>query len=177
MRNYCCVTEPGLLLVPMAQSIAENIEYFRAQLGISKGELARRLGYRTVGMIVHWTNGTRVPSQESVARLAAALNCTGQELDPEEAASPLARRQRRRTDIQKRHSHSDSSSGTRTEGLGELMAGELPTLPDADQFRKVLGVWLQLDTAEERAAFVAHAQSFLGIPSRETRPSKKGPRR
>jgi DNA-binding transcriptional regulator YiaG len=56
-----------------ARALCARIRSRREALGISKGELARRLG-RERRQITRWENGERVPEHASVLRIAAALD-------------------------------------------------------------------------------------------------------
>jgi transcriptional regulator with XRE-family HTH domain len=149
----------------MPHRIAERLRFFREKKGgWSKGELARQLGYRTVATVSHWETGKRVPTPENLKRIAALLDCTVEELDPNGEAFSRERRPARRN-LQKSRARTDTSAvapHSPPPEAGVLMdPGGLLDIPDADEFRKILGVYLTLDTHAERAEFVRYARSFV----------------
>jgi transcriptional regulator with XRE-family HTH domain len=158
----------------MSSHIAGNITALRKSRNWSKLELARRIGGKNPRVMVYrWESGKTVPTPESVERLAEIFSASGHgrvsvdDVDPGgEAFKALGRpRADRGKPLQKSHDSTDRSSvapqSPPPEAGVSMDAGGLFNIPDAELFRKLLGIYLTLDTPAERAEFVKHARAFV----------------
>jgi transcriptional regulator with XRE-family HTH domain len=171
----------------MAQHIAGRIKALREQRGWSKLELARRVGGKNPRTVVYrWESGKTVPTVESLRKLAeifTAGGCgtvTGLDIDPDGEAFTAHGRRRvssRGKPLQKSHSGTDTPAvapqSPPPEAGVSMDSGGLLDIPDAELFRKVLGVYLTLDTPAERAEFVKHARAFVPGSSSKTKNNRR----
>lgn len=72
-----------------------RIKELRKRAGLTQGELAKRIGFRSASIVTMWESGERNPKSEILPILSAELGCTIDELyglDPprEEANRPGA---------------------------------------------------------------------------------------
>jgi transcriptional regulator with XRE-family HTH domain len=149
--------------------IAEQITHFRAKRGMSKGALARALGYATVATISHWESGRRTPTPENVRRIAEVLGCDPKQIDPDgeafdrETAPPKGVRPDR---LKRARPPADVEAVAHTQQpAGDpLMDGGIP-IPDVELFGQLVGVWRLLSGPEERRSFVEHSKEYLGLPT------------
>jgi len=61
-------------------NVGERIDAARIALGISKADLARALGHKTVAQVSKWISGTKDPSPGSLRALSEVLRVTVDEL-------------------------------------------------------------------------------------------------
>lgn len=154
----------------MAETIAGRIRALREERGWSKLELARRVGGKNPRPAVYlWESGKRIPTGDTIAKLAEIFTAggygtvTGADIDPDgEAFAALGRRRNKtvKTAQQRADTPSVAPQPTPSEAGVLMDAGGLLDIPDAELFRKVLGVWLSLDSPAERVEFLKHARSF-----------------
>lgn len=144
--------------------IGGRIRALREARGWTIAELADRFGGRNPRTAVSlWENDKRIPTTISVLRLAQVLEVEPEQIDPDrEAYDPRIRRVRKA--LQKSHAPADTGKVVTPNDppkAGVRMdPGTLFAVPDADLFQRVLGVWLSLDTHDDRAALLDHVRTF-----------------
>jgi transcriptional regulator with XRE-family HTH domain len=129
----------------MPQDIADNIRRIMEERGVDASVLAERLGYSNRAMVDHWLSGRRIPTHESIQRVAEVLKVAVGEIDPLNSA----------------YKH----TGPRTKSHGVDNAVEVSKIPYSqqpptttegpmsDQVRRLEGALLQIPE-EHRDEFV-----------------------
>lgn len=151
----------------MAKTLGERISALRHERGWSKQELARRFGGKNPRTIIYlYESGKRVPGPDSVAKLAEIFGLESSELDPEGEASSPERRSRKtagsKAALQATLPLADSPAVAPAQSEVFMDAGPLFAIPDAELFQKVLGVWLSLDSHDDRVGFLDHVRGYGG---------------
>lgn len=157
----------------VSTKLAANLSRLRKLKGLTQQQVADAIGLQKPGPISEWENGTRRPGPKNLKRLAAFYATEVAEIDPDgeawDAETPRAERQA----LQKTHAPTDTEPvaeiRTPPEVGAQMDPGALLTIPDSEEFRKVLAVWLGLDTERERRDFVSYARAY----SRTARPARK----
>lgn len=141
----------------MPPTIGENLRRALERHGLKPAVLAARLGYSDRAMVDHWLSGRRRLTRASLERVADALGCDPNEIDPKGEAYTAAQRKARSAEkraLQTSHTPADKMEVTQRHPpeAGALMAepGGLPPLPDYALFSQILGRWRVLSPQQRR---------------------------
>jgi hypothetical protein len=149
--------------------------------------MARRLGGKNPrAELYRWESGRTIPTVESLRKLAEIFTAgghgtvTGLDIDPDGEALTAHKRRRvssRGKPLQQSHTSTDTPAvapqSPPPEAGVSMDAGGLFNIPDPELFRKLLGVYLTLDTPAERAEFVKHARAFVPGSSSKTKNNRR----